>query len=100
MTPAISSIRLPELAAIAPSGAGGQPASGAAFQDVLKDAFQSVDRMQKDAHASTESLLRGESEDLHKVAVDQQRASLSFDLFLQVRNKAVSAYQEIMRMQV
>ncbi len=101
MTPAISSIRLPELAAAAATSSGAaQPASGAAFQDVLKDAFQSVDRLQKAAHASTESLLRGESEDLHKVALDQQRASLSFDLFLQVRNKAVAAYQEIMRMQV
>ena len=100
MTPAISSIRLPELASIATPGGSASPASGAAFQDALKQAFQSVDQLQKNAHASTESLLRGESEDLHKVALDQQRASLAFDLFLQVRNKAVTAYQEIMRMQV
>ena len=39
-------------------------------------------------------------EDLHKVALDQQRAGIAFDLFLQVRNKMVSAYQEVMRMQV
>ncbi len=100
MTPSISSIRIPDLAAINPSGVSGRKASGAAFQDALKDAFQGVDKLQKNAHASTESLLRGESEDLHKVALDQQRASLAFDLFLQVRNKAVTAYQEIMRMQV
>lgn len=100
MIPEINSIRLPELAAAIPSRAGGNSATGAAFQDALKEAFQTVDQLQKTAHASTEALLRGESEDLHKVALDQQRASLSFDLFLQVRNKAVSAYQEIMRMQV
>jgi len=100
MTPAITSIRLPELAAAIQPQTGGRSASGAAFQDVLREAFHTVDQLQKTAHASTESLLRGESEDLHKVALDQQRASLSFDLFLQVRNKAVSAYQEIMRMQV
>lgn len=100
MTPPISSIRLPELAAVAPSVSAAQPAAGDAFKTALQDAFQSVDRLQKTAHASTESLLRGENEDLHKVALDQQRAALSFDLFLQVRNKAVSAYQEIMRMQV
>ncbi len=100
MTPSISSIRLPDLAAVAPAGVAGPKPSGAAFQDALKDAFQGVDKLQKYAHASTESLLRGESEDLHKVALDQQRASLAFDLFLQVRNKAVTAYQEIMRMQV
>ncbi len=100
MTPSISSIRLPDLAAINPSVASVPKPSGTAFQDALKDAFQGVDKLQKSAHASTESLLRGESEDLHKVALDQQRASLAFDLFLQVRNKAVTAYQEIMRMQV
>lgn len=100
MTTAISPIRIPDLAAINPAGGSGSKPSGAAFQDALKDAFQGVDKLQKNAHASTESLLRGESEDLHKVALDQQRASLAFDLFLQVRNKAVTAYQEIMRMQV
>jgi flagellar hook-basal body complex protein FliE len=101
MTNPISAIRPPVLAALAPSAVSpAGKSSGAGFEDVLKEAFQGVDRLQKDAHASTESLLRGETEDLHKVALDQQRASLSFDLFLQVRNKAVTAYQEIMRMQV
>jgi len=99
MTPRITAIRLPQLAAAQPVAAL-QPASGDAFKTVLRDAFENVDRLQNTAHGSTESLLRGESEDLHTVALDQQRAALSFDLFLQVRNKAVTAYQEIMRMQV
>lgn len=99
MTPPITSIRFPQLAAAQPASAL-QPASGDTFKTALQDAFQNVDQLQKTAHASTESLLRGESEDLHKVALDQQRAALSFELFLQVRNKAVTVYQEIMRMQV
>jgi len=37
---------------------------------------------------------------LHQVAIKTQQAELSFDLFMQVRNKVISAYQEVMRMQV
>jgi flagellar hook-basal body complex protein FliE len=44
--------------------------------------------------------LSGGDEELHSVALAAQRADLQFNLFLQVRNKAVSAYQEVMRMQV
>ena len=44
--------------------------------------------------------LLGENEELHKVAAATQQAELSFDLFLQVKNKVVQAYQEIMRMQL
>jgi flagellar hook-basal body complex protein FliE len=96
----ISTIR-PPAAILVPDLVGSSPkAAGASFEDALKEAFRGVDALQKTANASTESLLRGESEDLHKVALDHQRASLSFDLFLQMRNKAVTAYQEIMRMQV
>lgn len=100
MIPPTTSIQPPALAAIAPAAATPQSAPAGGFMDALRDAFQSVDRMQKTAHASAESLLAGESEDLHRVAMDQQRAAISFDLLLQVRNKAVAAYQEIMRMQV
>ena len=44
--------------------------------------------------------LNGEGEEIHKVALASQQADLSFQLFLQMRNKVVSAYQEVMRMQV
>ena len=44
--------------------------------------------------------LSGEGEDLHTTILATQQAELSFDLFLQMRNKVVSAYQEIMRMQM
>jgi flagellar hook-basal body complex protein FliE len=44
--------------------------------------------------------MNGETEEIHKVALDQQKAAISLDLFLQVRNKVINAYQEIMKMQV
>jgi flagellar hook-basal body complex protein FliE len=44
--------------------------------------------------------LSGEGEELHKVALATQQADLSFQLFMQVRNKVVTAYNQVMQMQV
>lgn len=70
------------------------------FSSVLSGALHTVDGMQKSAEAEIGRFLRGEGVDLHQVALAQQQAQLGFELFLQVRNKAVQAYQEIMRMQI
>jgi flagellar hook-basal body complex protein FliE len=91
-----SPIRLPDpaepvrLPATAPGG----------FSDALTGALKTVDSMQKGAEAEIGRFLRGEGVDLHQVALAQQQAQLSFEMFLQVRNKVVQAYQEIMRMQL
>jgi flagellar hook-basal body complex protein FliE len=77
----------------AQKGAGG-------FQDVLAGAIQSVEASGRDASASVERFLTGEGEDLHTTVLATQRAELTFDMFLQMRNKVVNAYQEIMRMQI
>ncbi len=84
------------LSAAAPLGASG----GAAFKNMFADAVQKVDAFQKNAGASVDRFLTGEGEEIHSVALAAQRAELSFELFMQVRNKMVSAYQEVMRMQV
>jgi flagellar hook-basal body complex protein FliE len=73
---------------------------GKAFQSVLSEAIQKVESFQQNADASLNRFLSGEGEDLHKVALATQQADLSFQLFTQMRNKIVSAYQEVMRMQV
>ncbi|HYL76447.1 MAG TPA: flagellar hook-basal body complex protein FliE [Bryobacteraceae bacterium] len=70
------------------------------FQSVLEGVIGKVEQSQTKAQNSVESFLNGGNEELHSVALATQRAELEFDLFLQVRNKVVSAYQEIMRMQV
>ena len=84
--------------AAAPALAGAT--GGAAFHNVFADAVQKVDAFQKNAGASVERFLSGEGEEIHGVALAAQRAELSFELFMQVRNKVVTAYQEVMRMQV
>jgi|SRR5277367_3473673 len=78
----------------------GSTAGGAAFQSVLNDAVNTVENFGQNAASSINSFLSGEGEELHDVAMKTQEAELSFDLFMQVRNKIVSAYQEVMKMQV
>jgi flagellar hook-basal body complex protein FliE len=70
------------------------------FQALLKQSVQSVEQSGANTQASVDRFLSGEGEELHHVALVAQQAEISFDLFLQVKNKVVSAYQEIMRMQV
>ena len=79
---------------------GGSKGPSAAFQSILTDAIDRVQQFQQNSQSSIEKFLSGEDEEVHKVALATQQAELSFDLFMQVRNKVVSAYQEVMRMQM
>jgi flagellar hook-basal body complex protein FliE len=73
---------------------------GEAFHSAFTDALAKVEGFQQNAKASVDRFLSGEGEELHQVALAAKQAELSFDLFLQVRNKVVNAYEEVMRMQV
>jgi flagellar hook-basal body complex protein FliE len=75
-------------------------ANASGFQDMLAGAIQTVEQNQASAQNAAQQFLSGDNDDLHKVAIASQRADLSSSLFLQVRNKVISAYQEIMRMQM
>jgi flagellar hook-basal body complex protein FliE len=76
------------------------PSGGSAFQDVFASAVQTVEAAGQNAAGSVQRFLNGEGEELHTTIMATQKAELSFDLFLQARNKVVNAYQEIMRMQM
>jgi flagellar hook-basal body complex protein FliE len=91
----ISGATLPQ--AIRPAG---QPGGAGGFQDVLSSAIGKVEAIGQNASASVERFLSGDGEELHTTILATQQAELSFDLFLQMRNKVVGAYQEIMRMQM
>ena len=85
----------------APVGeATGSAAGPGAFQQVLAGAMQSVEAVGQAASGAVGRFLSGEGDELHTTILASQRAELSFDLFLQMRNKVISAYQEIMRMQM
>jgi flagellar hook-basal body complex protein FliE len=59
-----------------------------------------VEQFQQNSQSSIDKFLSGEDEEVHKVALATQQTELAFDLFLQVRNKVISAYQEVMKMQI
>jgi flagellar hook-basal body complex protein FliE len=94
----ISPISAPTLpSSIQPAG---ETSSGNGFQDVFSSAVGQVETMQQTASSTVQKFLSGEGEDLHTVAIATQEADLAFEMFQQVRNKVVSAYQEIMKMQM
>jgi len=70
------------------------------FQSVLEGTIQSLSAFQNNAADAVQKFMTGENEELHSTALAVQKAEIAFDLGLQVRNKVVSAYQEIMRMQM
>jgi flagellar hook-basal body complex protein FliE len=74
--------------------------SGEVFQGIFAQSVAGVEGQREAAQQSVDRFLSGEGEELHQVALATQKAELSFEMFLQVRNKVVQAYQDIMRMQI
>ena len=82
-------------------GAVEQPAAPAGgFADSLKSALEGVNATQQRASNITEAYERGEVTDIAKVMLARQESGVAFEATLQVRNKLLSAYQDIMRMGV
>ena len=75
-------------------------AKGASFGDVLKQSLAEVNHLQEKSDAAITALASGEKASLHDTMIAMEQADVSFRLMMQVRNKIVEAYQEIMRMQV
>ncbi|NNE65138.1 MAG: flagellar hook-basal body complex protein FliE [Pyrinomonadaceae bacterium] len=75
-------------------------ANGEGFGTAIKDAIESIDTTQKAADQQIADAVAGKTPDLHKTIIALQTADLKFQLGLQVRNKLIGAYEEIMRMQV
>lgn len=96
----IESLRGAAVAATSAEPVAGRPAPSGGFREALARAIRQVENFRLEADQKVERFLAGEGEDLHTVALATQRAELAFELFVQVRNKVVQAYQEIMRMQV
>jgi flagellar hook-basal body complex protein FliE len=73
---------------------------GSSFSEILSGAIGEVEGARASANQSVERFLSGEGEDLHSTILASQRADLEFQMFMQVRNKVVSAYQEVMKLQM
>ncbi len=76
------------------------PSQSEGFTQVLGDMVNKVNDLHNKADKSIQDFVTGESKGLHEVMIAVEKSSISFQFLNQVRNKAVEAYQEIMRMQV
>ena len=70
------------------------------FAVTLKDAISSVNEKQIQSDALTNKLINGGDVDLHEVMIAAQKASVTLNATIEIRNKAVEAYQEMMRMSI
>jgi flagellar hook-basal body complex protein FliE len=98
MSSAISSLRiLPadvDTTSLSPS-----TTSEPGFRDILHSAIDDIQQLEGQAEAKVAGVLDGSGTDVHSAMIAVEKADLSFQLMMQVRNKIVSAYEEISRMQ-
>jgi flagellar hook-basal body complex protein FliE len=73
---------------------------GESFATTLKKAVGTVDSLQKDADVKMQELATGKSQNIHETMIAAEKADIALKLMVQVRNKIIEAYQEIMKMQV
>lgn len=69
------------------------------FSGVLKNAIGAVQNLEDQAAGAAQGLMTGHGVDVHQAMIATQKADMSFEMALAVRNKAVAAYQQIMQMQ-
>lgn len=74
--------------------------ASATFTQAIKKAVGDVNSLQGQADKMAVNLASGDVEDVHKAMMAMQKAKLALDFTIQVRNKVIEAYQEIMRLQV
>ena len=70
------------------------------FGDMLKSHLAEVNHLQNSADIAAQKLASGQDKDIHNTMIAMEKAGVAFQLTMQVRNKMLEAYQEIMRMQV
>jgi len=97
MLPVSNIAPIPVPDSLTPTGATD---SSNAFSSILTNTISSLQSVQNSADSAVQQFLTGENDDLHTTVLATQRAEMAFELGLQVRNKVVSAYQEVMKMQL
>jgi flagellar hook-basal body complex protein FliE len=94
--------------ALAPAGAArtaatasqGGAGGGRSFGEFLADSLGEVNKLQLEAQQASVNLAAGKIQDVSEVVIATEKATIALQLTMQVRNKVVEAYQEMMRMQV
>jgi len=83
-----------------PRATSSQEVSRADFGGALKQAIDTVNELQKSSSAITNDFVNGKETNLVKVMVESQKSSVGFQAMVQVRNRMVTAYQDIMKMPI
>ena len=78
----------------------GAEEEGVSFADTLSESLDKVNDLQKEADVAIEDFATGKTRNIHETMIAVNKADLAFRLTMQVRNKIVEAYQEVMRTQV
>jgi flagellar hook-basal body complex protein FliE len=81
-------------------GGSSESSSATSFADTLKNAIGSVNEMQKSADKAMQNLATGKTDNVAEVMIAAEQADLALKLMVQVRNKIIDTYQEVMKMQV
>ncbi len=81
-----------------PPGITAPPDGQASFGSMLGNALNSVNDLQVQSAQAQDALLHGEPVELHEVMIKAEQAGIAMDLLLEIRNKLLSAYNDIMRM--
>ncbi|HLV32692.1 MAG TPA: flagellar hook-basal body complex protein FliE [Chitinispirillaceae bacterium] len=77
-----------------------QQKNGASFKDTLKTFLNDVNSMQIKADKSIEKMISGEITDVHQVMSSAEEAKTAFNMMMEIRNKVMDAYQEVMRIRL
>ena len=78
----------------------GEESGGPSFGDTLKGAMNSVNTLQKESDTSMQQLATGKADSMHETMIAAEKADIALRLMVQVRNKVIDAYNDIMKMQV
>jgi len=95
---AIDSLRILP-AEVDSASVGSSTSSEPGFRDVLHSAIDDIQQLESQAETKVAGVLGGNGSDVHSALIAVEKADLSFQLMMQVRNKIISAYEEISRMQ-
>jgi len=79
---------------------GDKKTDGNSFGAVLKDAIMDINSLQNDADKAIANVQLEDAGSIHDAMIALEKAGISFQVMMQVRNKILDAYQEVMRMQV
>jgi flagellar hook-basal body complex protein FliE len=100
----MNDLTIPKLQTLLPDAGPSQKptadASAPSFSEFVTRSLADVNRQVLDADQAVNDFATGKNQDIHNTMISMQKASISLELVLQVRNKLISAYDEIRRMSI